>query len=398
MSQAGIPRTGEPQLSNLSRCRRPSSTQLAPNPRGRDETRRDGAVPQNLTRASNGCECRTWYILLLSAIAALLLIALRGQEVGLPGAVLGTNISASRPIIGDGPWLFGLVADLDEESAREWRGSENVQVPPRGSKPNVWVSMYKRGEFRMEREGQLSLTWIDESTLLGNESNHGRGMELSDLIWFRGKLLTPDDRIGALYELVSPFGGLKHEHTEARGRYRDSSPHVRKIADLNVSCRNSFHEPFKAEWMVVKDGSLLVGGHGRERTKAGDGRNVVSRLPMWVIGIAGHWNIRSFDWTTQYNALRKVAGVPFPGYLLHEAWLWSALRREWIILPRRVSAAPYDARDVEHRGAKVVFTANEDFSAIRRLWAPGSGWRARVFCCCIRSWNRRAVDSGSSHN
>jgi soluble calcium-activated nucleotidase 1 len=155
---------------------------------------------------------------------------------------------------------------------------------------------------------------------------------------------------------------------------RDSAaPHVRKVADLRFSIHDGDREGFKAEWMVVKDGKLVIGGHGRERTKPSDGRAVVSRKPMWVASVdSNKWGgVHATNWTLQYEALRQAAGTPFPGYLLHEAVLWSALRREWIFLPRRVSAEAYDGQDAERKGSRCLFVAREDFSTIRRLEVAG---------------------------
>jgi soluble calcium-activated nucleotidase 1 len=86
------------------------------------------------------------------------------------------------------------------------------------------------------------------------------------------------------------------------------------------------------------------------------------------------------DWRRQYTALRAAAGARYPGYLVHEAGIWSAIHRRWFFLPRRVSSEPYDEQQDELRGSNTVLVASEDFRDVRVLRiGPVSGGGARGF-------------------
>ena len=44
-----------------------------------------------------------------------------------------------------------------------------------------------------------------------------------------------------------------------------------------------------------------------------------------------------------YDAMRgAVPGTRYPGYMMHEAALWSPGRQRWLFFPRRVSTSPYN--------------------------------------------------------
>ena len=50
--------------------------------------------------------------------------------------------------------------------------------------------------------------------------------------------------------------------------------------------------------------------------------------------------------------------------MIHEAITWSPARRQWVILPRRVSKEAYDENEDERRGSNTVLLASEDFGKI----------------------------------
>jgi soluble calcium-activated nucleotidase 1 len=54
------------------------------------------------------------------------------------------------------------------------------------------------------------------------------------------------------------------------------------------------------------------------------------------------------------------------GYVIHEAASWSAAKRMWVFLPRRVSSLPYDEELDEKMGSNKMLIAEEDFSKVRR--------------------------------
>ena len=118
----------------------------------------------------------------------------------------------------------------------------------------------------------------------------------------------------------------------------------------------------KTEWATVKDGKMYVGSFGKEYTNP-DG-SIKSRNNMWVSVIDSNGIITHEDWTDKFNKLREAVGVPYPGYMIHEAITWSPYRKQWVILPRRVSREAYDENKDERKGSNTVIFASEDFSHI----------------------------------
>lgn len=298
-----------------------------------------------------------------------------------------------------GPWAIAVIADLDKESCRF---QENRDAPMKHTscgKANTWVSYFKRGIFtldpastkmrRAEAEA-ASVEWLDEIELNGHSHFEiereggrrygGRGMELSELEWFNGHLLTPDDRTGMLLEVMAPRGRLGSKaQEEFYGDASKVSPSIFQRATLLDGPGNDASAFFKSEWMVVKDDKLIVGGHGRSFTDPEDGTRIKNDNPKWVKVIGKDFKVAHVNWSERYDLIAKAAGVVFPGYLMHEAVLWSAAQKEWIFLPRRVSKEPFDAEKNERRGSNVAIIVTEDFKTITRVEIKGlgdpTGWR-----------------------
>lgn len=80
---------------------------------------------------------------------------------------------------------IGIISDLDQKSKTD--------------KPHTYISYFKKGLLSYNREKQyVSITWdAHRATVLSSTYSHkGRGMELSELIVFDGRLLAFDDRSG----------------------------------------------------------------------------------------------------------------------------------------------------------------------------------------------------------
>lgn len=54
-----------------------------------------------------------------------------------------------------------------------------------------------------------------------------------------------------------------------------------------------------------------------------------------IINALGH--IEHLPWASVYNKVRQSVGIKPPGYIIHEAVVWSDVRRRWYFLPRRAS-------------------------------------------------------------
>lgn len=88
-------------------------------------------------------------------------------------------------------YSIAIISDLDENS--------KIQ-----DQQNTWRSYLKKGHLTWTPEGNkiISFQWEDEMvTLTSYLGEKGRGMELSELVTFDGRLLTMDDRTGLVYSL-----------------------------------------------------------------------------------------------------------------------------------------------------------------------------------------------------
>ncbi len=98
----------------------------------------------------------------------------------------------SQPTITEKGMRFriAVIADLDEASKVE-------------GKKDSWRSYLKRGHLTYGDNGSVDIAWdADPPTELRSAmSSGGRGMELSELIVFDGKLFTVDDRTGIIYQV-----------------------------------------------------------------------------------------------------------------------------------------------------------------------------------------------------
>lgn len=170
----------------------------------------------------------------------------------------------SAPIIGNGmrTYRIGIIADLDKES--------------RVIGQNAWKSFYKKGYLSYTESTEAIVVSFDEdpvSEIRNQYSLNGRGMELSELVTFNGKLLTFDDRTGLVFELynekVSPLWLL-----------------------MDGDGKSS--KGFKSEWATVKDEVLYVGSMGKEWTTASG--DFGSYDPMYVkaVSMSGEvkWNVK----------------------------------------------------------------------------------------------------------
>ncbi|EYC15010.1 hypothetical protein Y032_0038g3577 [Ancylostoma ceylanicum] len=125
-----------------------------------------------------------------------------------------------------------------------------------------WRAVARPGELTIFPDGKrVEIKWEKylDTNITSGFNYKGRGMELSDISEYDGRLLSPDDKTGMLYEL----------------RGEEAVPWI----FLNSGPGNST-SGMKVEWLTIKDGFLYAGGHGCEyRNDKGD---VVTEDPMWV--------------------------------------------------------------------------------------------------------------------
>lgn len=211
-------------------------------------------------------------------------------------------------------------------------------------KANQWLSYLRKGTLSISSYGDKISVNLEDTpvTLKSQLSQGGRGMELSELVTFNGKLYTVDDRTGVIYEVagdkVFPWAILA-----------DGDGKITK--------------GLKGEWMAVKDQHLYVGGLGKEWTTiTGELQNL---NPQWIKIVSHLGSVFHVNWVGNYNAMRNKGGFPYPGYMIHESGVWSSIHKRWFFLPRRASAEKYDETADEHRATNLLVTCSEDFTDVR---------------------------------
>jgi len=244
--------------------------------------------------------------------------------------------TAAKTVEGGGiRWGFMVIEDPDERSKL--------------ADGKSWGAHVRRGSLTLYGDGNslpysAKVTWDDSKVelLKSNLAAGGRGMELSELVWFNGAMCTVDDRTGVVYK-ISEDGAVPWvilgdgDGTRLKG--------------------------LKGEWMAVRGAELWIGGLGKEWTTR-DGE-LASYDPMWVKVIGPDGQVKHVDWRKQFLAVRAAAGVQWPGYMIHEAVAWSELRKQWVFLPRRLGRHKYDDVTDERRGTNLMITADPSFEDVR---------------------------------
>ncbi|KAK7004337.1 soluble calcium-activated nucleotidase 1 [Biomphalaria glabrata] len=226
-------------------------------------------------------------------------------------------------------YQIGLITDLDTNSKSK-------------EKKSTWFSYYRLGNLTLsEKKDSVKVKLFQPNVLLSSIAAGDRGMELSELVIFNGKLYTFDDRTGIIYEInnnnVLPWVILN----DGNGRT---------------------NKGFKCEWATVKDQRLYVGGLGKEwTTEQGE---VVNLNPQWVKSVGPDGDVQHLDWHDKYNALREKTGTLPPGYIIHESGVWSDVHKKWFFLPRRASTETYDEVKDERRATNLLFIVDENFKNI----------------------------------
>ncbi|XP_068574522.1 soluble calcium-activated nucleotidase 1 isoform X1 [Cebidichthys violaceus] len=226
-------------------------------------------------------------------------------------------------------YRIGVIADLDTSS--------------RSDKKLTWFSYMRRGHLLVSQSGdKVAVEWdADRVVLESHLSEKGRGMELSELVVFNGKLYSVDDRTGVVYHI-------------------DGDKIVPWV--ILPDGDGSVAKGFKAEWLAVKDQHLYVGGLGKEwTTTAGE---FVNNNPEWVKVVGYRGDVQHENWVPTYNALKAAAGIQPPGYLIHESAAWSDALQRWFFLPRRGSKERYEEKADERRGTNIALSCSSDFRDI----------------------------------
>lgn len=104
-----------------------------------------------------------------------------------------TTYPLTSPIktAGGKQYRIAVVTDLDTDSKSN-------------DKMNTWISYLKYGNLTItDNYSRVFINFDKTMELTSKVSEGGRGMELSELIVFNGKLYTVDDRTGVVYEILN---------------------------------------------------------------------------------------------------------------------------------------------------------------------------------------------------
>lgn len=228
-------------------------------------------------------------------------------------------------------YRIGLISDLDTNSKST-------------DKKHLWNAYYLKGDLTINNYHDTVAVEFDSEpvTLSSQLAQGGRGMELSELICFNGKLYTVDDRTGVVYEV------------------QDSTvvPWIILPDGDGASGKG-----FKGEWMAKKESLLFIGGLGKEwTTTTGE---LVNYFPQWVKAVTYQGAVHHISWINNYNAMREKTGYQYPGYMIHESGVWSQIHKRWFFLPRRASTEKYEEKPDERRATNLLLSCSEDFGDIR---------------------------------
>lgn len=226
------------------------------------------------------------------------------------------------------------IADLDTNS-RKTDASETK-----------YVSYLLKGTLTIEDDlKQANIEFDFEPSEISTQYSYGeRGMELSDLIVFNGKLYSCDDRTGIIYEID-----------------KERKMAIPWVILVDGDGQNT-SKGFKCEWMAVKNRKLYVGGLGKEWTTSKG--VLVNRNPQWIKVVGHLGDISHVDWSENYNKIRSLGGYNYPGYMIFESCAWNNVENKWYFLPRRASKEAYDEKLDEQRATNLMISADENFETI----------------------------------
>lgn len=92
-----------------------------------------------------------------------------------------------------------------------------------------------------------------------------------------------------------------------------------------------------------------------------------SHNPQYVKIVSTKGEVKHLSWINQYESVRGIMGITFPGYLIHESGVWSDIHKKWFFLPRRCSHNPYNETMDEVMGCNVLIITDEYFKSVHMV-------------------------------
>mmetsp|Transcript_8362 Transcript_8362/g.15781 ORF Transcript_8362/g.15781 Transcript_8362/m.15781 type:complete len:425 (+) Transcript_8362:595-1869(+) len=249
------------------------------------------------------------------------------------GASHAGYFTPQSAIMAPNKFRFAAVTDMDQLS----------RVP--GSDKPIFQSHFMPGVLTFDTSTQTySVQFGDMRTLVSGHNEAGRGMELSEMTLYQNRLLAFDDRTGSIFEILS--------------KSPDESFVVPRF--VITEGEGDTDKGMKWEWATVKGNELYIGSMGKEYTKP-DG-TIVNTNNLWIAIVNSAGDVMRKDWSREYGFVRHLLKADPPGYVIHEAVLWSEQMKKWVFIPRRVSSEKYDDVVDERKGTNKVVLVNEDFT------------------------------------
>ena len=123
------------------------------------------------------------------------------------------------------------------------------------------------------------ITFEKEKSLLRSSLSFSkRGMELSELIVFNGKLYSCDDRTGVIYQIAPQDGRPEAGNGSSSEEPNASKPNNKSIEVptnskvfkvlpwvILMDGNGEKEKPFKCEWLAIKNHQLYAGGFGESK-------------------------------------------------------------------------------------------------------------------------------------
>uniref|UniRef100_A0A7G3A859 Putative apyrase n=1 Tax=Lutzomyia longipalpis TaxID=7200 RepID=A0A7G3A859_LUTLO len=209
---------------------------------------------------------------------------------------------------------FEIVADFDKKAVSD-------------DKKNTYVS-----DIRI---GTLDITFEKKNyDVVTRYAYKGRGAELSELLFFNGKMYTFDDKTGIISDITN------HQLV----------PWV-ILGDGAGNETNGF----KCEWATIKDDHIYVGSVGVENYDDDD--KLENRNNFFVKKVSKTGEVIHENWYDIYDRIRNTLGC----------YVVANQTKKWIFLPRKCSEKSYVKADVDATGCNKMIITSEDFSTIEYL-------------------------------
>ncbi|XP_059617988.1 apyrase-like [Phlebotomus argentipes] len=232
----------------------------------------------------------------------------------------------------DDEYRFEIIGDFDQKA-----------ISP--VQPNTYFSDIHIGTVKVLNDSLLDIKFTgDVFDLVTKYAHNGRGSELSELLFFNGKMYTFEDKTGIIFDV-----------TDNR-----LVPWV-ILGDGFGNETNGF----KCEWATVKDDHIYVGSNARENfLNTGE---IENRNNFYVKKVNKDGKVIHENWFEHYDKIRNSLEMPFPGFIVHEACVWSPINNQWIFLPRKCTPQSIFNVTEDYIGCNKIIFASEDFSTITHV-------------------------------